>query len=357
MVKLTKLLLTTCPGLEDVAIIEVSKLLSIRNYTLRPLGVQGRIILECNEKQNYAVQILNSKSHLLHRVSILLASTKISRKMIALDQIYNFLFKCNIENYIQPENTFAVRVNRLGLHEYTSIDIARVAGDAIRELIFKCYGKYPKVNLDSPEVIERINIVGESCLISICTTGDDSLHKRGYRVYNHPAALKPTIAFAMCMLSEISNHMTVIDPMCGGGTIPIECCFLNVNCEIYGMDISPKHVKGAKLNALAAGFSHKIKFKIGDAMHLDKLNFNVDRIISNLPYGMRIGRKAFIKTLYQKFLKSSKNILSKDNLLTLLTAESCLLKNIAEKLGYILKKEKIIWHGKLKTSMIFLELP
>lgn len=354
---MTQLFLTTCPGLEDLAITEIGSLISIKHYTLRPLGVQGRIIIECSEKQGDAVKILNSKSHLLHRVAILLDSATISRRKDAFNQIYDHLFKCNIEDYIKPENTFAVRVSRLGFHEYTSIDIAHTAGDAIRDLVFKCYKKYPKVNLDYPEVIVRITIVGETCFISICTTGDDSLHKRGYRVYNHPAALKPTIAFAMCLLSKISDGLTIIDPMCGGGTIPIECCFLNVNCEIYGIDISPKHIRGAKLNALAAGVFHKIKFKIGDAMHLDKMNFNVNRIISNLPYGMRMSRKAFIKTLYKNFLKSSKKILNDNNLLTLLTTESTLLKNTAKNLGYTLKKERIIWHGNLKTSIVLLELP
>lgn len=357
MIELTRLLLTTCPGLEEIAISEVSKLLSIRHYTLRPLGVQGRIIIECSEDQSEAVRMLNSKSRLLHRVSILLNSTKISRGREAFRQIRDLLFNCNVEEFITSENTFAVRVNRLGLHKYTSLDIARIAGDTIRELIFKCYGRYPRVNLDYPEVIVRINIVGENCLIGICTTGDDSLHKRGYRVYNHPAALKPTIAFAMCMLSRISDRMVILDPMCGGGTIPIECCFLNTNCEIYGMDISPKHIQGAKLNALAAGVSHRIKFKIGDAMRLDKLNLNVDRIISNLPYGMRIGRRFFLKTLYYNFLKSSKNILKNDGLMTLLTAESQLLKSLAKNLGYTLIEERRIWHGKLKTTILLLQPP
>lgn len=352
---MVKLLLTTCPGLEDVAIQEISNLISIRHYILRPLGVQGRLIVDCVQRQDVAIQTLNSKSHLLHRISILLASIKISREREAFKQIHDTLSKCGVENYMYPENTFAVRVSRLGSHKYTSIDIARVAGDAIREAIFKSYGRYPKVNLNHPEVIIRINVIGETCLIGICTTGDDSLHKRGYRVYNHPAALKPTIAFAMCMLSKIIDGMLIIDPMCGGGTIPIECCFLNVKAEIYGMDISPKHVRGAKLNALAAGVFDKVKFKVGDATRMDKLSLNVDRIVSNLPYGIRISRKSFIKTLYYEFLKSSKKILVDDSLLTLLTTESLLLKSLAKSLGYHLVDEKKVWHGNLKSSIVFLK--
>ncbi len=350
------LLITTCPGLEDVSLKEIKKLIPIRNAKLKPQGVQGRLIIECGCALDNASLALNMNARTIHRVSILLCTFKLSRKYEGLNEIYKKLVNCNLEDYITPHTTFAIRAERLGVHEYTSIDIAKVAGQAVIDSISLKYGSKPKVNLDAPAIILRVDVVGDSCLISICTTGDDSLHKRGYRVYDHPAALKPTIAYAIAMLSQIPQNGVVVDPMCGGGTIPIECYFLNKSLSIYGIDISPKHIHGAKLNALAAGILNEIKFIVGDARKLNELiNFDVDRMISNLPYGIRIGRKHVLKTLYEKFLKSARQVLKDDGIITLLTTEYKLIKNVADNLKYTIKSYRRIFHGNLSPFIILLE--
>ncbi|MCS7385944.1 MAG: class I SAM-dependent RNA methyltransferase [archaeon GB-1867-005] len=352
---MTRLLLTTCPGIEDIALEEVSNLLTISEARIKPLGVQGRLIVECTENGDYASSLLNSKSRLLHRVSILLSTSKISRRTAGLNDIYDCILKSGIEEYLNPHISFAVRAERLGSHEYTSMDIARIAGKAVKDL-FSSGSQSPPVNLDNPAVIVRVDVVGEVCFVSICTTGDQSLHRRGYRVYDHPAALKPTIAYAMSMMSQLFKGCIVVDPMCGGGTIPIECCFINSSCEIYGMDISPKHVKGAKLNALAAGVHDKVCFKVGDARRInEELNFDIDRIISNLPYGIRTGRRSIIKSLYREFLSSARETLKDNGLITLLSTELRLIKRLANDLNYTVKGYRRVFHGNLHPFIIMLE--
>ena len=352
---MSQLLLTTCPGLEDIALEEVRRLLTVVEAKIRPLGVQGRLIVKCGESEDYASSLLNMKSRLIHRVSILLSVNKISRKICGLDDIYRCTLKSGIEEYIGPHVSFAVRAERLGSHEYTSMDIAWVAGKAIKDL-YSRVGPSPPVNLDYPAVIVRVDVIGETCFISICTTGDQSLHRRGYRVYDHPAALKPTIAYAMAMMSQVSENSVVVDPMCGGGTIPIECCFLGFQCKIYGMDISPKHVQGAKLNALAAGVHDKISFRVGNARRIDEeLNIDIDRIISNLPYGIRAGRRSIIKPLYRDFLSSARKTLKDDGLITILTTELRLIKRLANDLNYAVKGYRRVFHGNLHPFIVMLQ--
>ncbi len=351
------LLITTCPGLEDVALRELNSLLSIKHSKIKPQGVQGRLIVEVWNNIENAILTLINRARTIHRVSVLLTAFKISRTSNGLNEIYNGILRCHqLNQYITPKTSFAIRAERLGRHEYTSIDIARIAGQAVIELTSTSSGSRPKVDLEHPNIIVRVDVVGETCLVSICTTGDESLHKRGYRVYNHPAALKPTIAYAMAMLSQIRAGSVILDPMCGGGTIPIECFFLDPSLLLYGMDISPKHVHGAKLNALAAGLIDKILFRVGDARKLDsEVNFDIDRIISNLPYGIRIGRRNILKNLYKGFLKSARKVLKDDGLITILTTELRLIKRIADEHGYLIREYRRIFHGNLSPFIIILE--
>ena len=60
-----------------------------------------------------------------------------------------------------------------------------------------------------------------------------------------------------------------------------------------------KHIQGAKKNAKKAGV--EIKFFKGDAREIP---LNYDRIITNPPYGIRIGSIRKIKKLYENFLSN-----------------------------------------------------
>ncbi|HDO20347.1 MAG: THUMP domain-containing protein [archaeon GB-1867-097] len=352
------LLLTTCPGIEDVALAETERLIFFSHYILKPMGIQGRLILTLNEDPSLAAEKLNKFSRTIHRAVILLALFNIRRDSSGLEDIYHNILKLNsLEDYLNSKVTFAVRCERLGKHEYTSIDIARVAGKALQDSF--PITRRPKVNLDFPSIIFRVDVIGTSCFIGVCTTGDRSLHRRGYRIYDHPAALKSTLAAALIFLSEVSSNSLVVDPMCGGGTIPIECAFLNPYLKriIQGFDISPKHIHGAKLNALAAGVHHKISFQVADAKKLDEIvNCNIDRIICNLPYGIRVGRKSFLKKLYSDFLFSTLKVLSSDGKITLLTTQAKLMKNLLGEIGSLkLKCERIVGHGNLNPHIFLLE--
>ncbi len=136
--------------------------------------------------------------------------------------------------------------------------------------------------------------------MGINTTGA-SLHKRGYRVYSHTASLKPTIASAMLQIGDWKPTRSLIDPMCGGATIPIEAAleasdilpnhlrkdfaflklkicnqedFERMRAEtlaqrkekgshaIYAMEKFSKHMQGEIENAKKAGVYEAIKFEI-----------------------------------------------------------------------------------------------
>lgn len=56
-----------------------------------------------------------------------------------------------------------------------------------------------------------------------------SLHKRGYREVGSAAPIKETLAAAMILLTPWKKDRTLIDPLCGSGTIPIEAAMIGLN--------------------------------------------------------------------------------------------------------------------------------
>ncbi len=348
------LLVTTNPGLEDLAIRELSEKLGVRvNYELL---VKGRVLVENIRYSNDLVnKLLSLKA--VHKVSAVLIEGKVSGKVRGLKMIYKITKKAKPHTYLNTQTTFAIRSERIGHHEYTSIDVAKEAGQAVVDDALENAGFRPKVNLNYPTIIFDSLVIHDKYFFSLRLTGEESLHKRGYRVYDHPAALKPTIAYSMLMLSKLKSKEVFLDPMCGGGTLAIEAAMNFSPRKIICMDISPKHLRGAMLNSIAAGVYEKIKFMIGDAKRLNELiREKVDVIATNPPYGIRLFRREKLKELYEGFLESSKEVLSEEGRIIVITAEYEMLRNIAESLEYKVVKERNCMHGNLNVRILLLKL-
>ncbi|WFO75903.1 methyltransferase [Desulfurococcaceae archaeon MEX13E-LK6-19] len=261
----------------------------------------------------------------------------------------------NIVEYVTPETSFAVQVERMGRHEYTSMDIARIVGDVVISITTKFYGRRPPVNLRNPNIIVHVFLREERLLAGIVLTGPWSMHRRGYRVYDHPAALKPTLAAAMLYISGTRDKQVIVDPMCGGGTIPIEAALLHEDAVIIGTDINPVHIKGARYNAVAAGVAGKTTFKVWDARRIHELLSNIDHMILNPPYGIRYGDPWSIRRLYRKFLESAWKALNDGGRLTMITTEFSYVHRIAEEIGYKIVHERTVFHGNLYPHIMVLE--
>lgn len=364
MVKLT---VTTNPGIEDLVIEELECLLKGYCKAIKPHPkFRGRVIVELdiNEKERNSLakvfEILTQKATMINKIFLLLNEAKISKDRKGLEDIYELVYSTNdIAKYITPQTTFAIRAERVGVHDFTSIDIGRVAGDAVRKLVANIHkGEPAPVNLDYPNVEIGVDVYDDLCSISLILTGDTSLHKRGYRVYDHPGALKPTLANAMLRLSKVKDGETLLDPMCGGGTIPIEAALhYNLSC-IKCYDISPKHIRGAILNAISANVEDKIEFRVQDARKLHEVldEESIDVIVSNPPYGIRIGRKSIIDELYKDFILSAYKVLKKNGRITIITTEHKTVKRVIKEYNLRLRivHERTVSHGDLWPNIIVL---
>ncbi len=367
---------TLTPGLERFGKKEIESF-GGKVYEVREN--KGRIFFKGDED---LIAKTNYLSRVLERINILLYRGRVE----SLEDIYNVVYNLDW-NFINENFSFAIRPLRVGEHNFTSIDIGRVAGEAVIKRYLKDKNVRLKVNLDEPDVIIRVELIFDELLIGLDTTGDIALDKRGWRVFNHPAHLNATIASALIYLSNWKDDEKLLDCMCGSGTIPIEGALIkrnippgvfrlkkygyqflklygdeilnkikvNQNNNIYnivGIDKNKKYLLGARQNALnAANILETITFKEGDA---ENLREDFDVLIVNPPYGIRMGRKGYIKKLYTNFLKSAKENMHGDSRIIVITAEIKFMEEAIYKNNLEIKERFRVKFGGLDTEVFYL---
>jgi putative N6-adenine-specific DNA methylase len=216
-----------------------------------------------------------------------------------------------------------------GVEFMRSNDISKKVREALQDSFMKHLGKIPKVNLEEPKVVIVAFLQGGRCILSFDTAGK-ALHKRGYRGPGHPAPLKETLAASILMLAGYDGSQTLVDPMCGSGTIAIEAAMLALGkppqihrkkgqflfewlkdfdhklwrvvqeeargerraappAAIYAADMSRSYVDMAQKNALKARVEKHITFKSAKFQDWEK-PAETGLIVANLPYGERLER-------------------------------------------------------------------
>ncbi len=347
-------MVTTVPGLEDIVAEEVHDMVNVSKVEVRPHGLRGKVIVHLISMGD--VEILLEKARSIERVILLLGRERVRKSRSGLKDLYNMAYNIELEEYLSPFTRFAVRAQREGVHEYTSPEMAKIVGEAVINRVRRVYRIRPPVNLDSPVVTVHVEVMDDEAFIGIDITGHRALHIRGYRVYSHPAALNPVIAYAMLKISGVKSGHRVLDPMCGGGTILIECALSIGGVELYGLDINPFHIAGAIKNAKAAGVREKIEFLVGDARLIDRIfkDHTFDRIVCNPPYGVRMSDIEDIKGLYEEFLSGARRVLNSEGILCTITLRHHLLRRISKALGYDIIHERTIYQGGLSPHILVL---
>jgi 23S rRNA G2445 N2-methylase RlmL len=152
---------------------------------------------------------------------------------------------------------------------------------------------------------------------------DITMRQRTYRRESIPAALKPTVAHAMVMLSVPRDGDVFLDPMCGSGTILIERAEASRYRLLLGGDSDPAAVAATRANV---GPRYKpIQIRQWDARNLPLDDHSVTAVVTNLPFGKQIGTPAEIRTLYPALLKEWTRVLAPGGRMVLLTADRSLL--------------------------------
>lgn len=230
------------------------------------------------------------------------------------------------------------------------------------------------------EYTVKATLLKDRVTLTVDTSGA-GLHKRGYRVCDVAAPIKETLAAAMIQLSFWKKDRILLDPCTGSGTIPIEAAMIARNiapglnrafaCQkwelidekiwkeekkaafeamdydaelkIYGFDINRKAVEAARENAEEAGVDDCIIFKKADASKLRPIGEN-GIIVTNPPYGERIGEEEEIRQIYDGFNRFFKE--NPDWSLFMITTD----KEAEEKvMGREANRRRKLYNGRLET--------
>lgn len=369
-----RILLTTMVGLEHVVLDEVKKEFGLRGKKLR----NGRVVINGNIED---VVYLSYSGRTFERVMILLA---VEEGIETLEDIYRVVKSVPLGEYFGPEKTFACRSDRMGEHNFTSLDIERTAGQAVVDYFMETTGKRIHANLGDPDVIVRADLDGDTLYVSLDATGYEAMHRRGYRVYDHPAALNAALASALIRVGRWSESQTLLDPFAGGGTIPIEVAlrarripwfrfrtFLferngivdptiiqsvreELEAEIndkkiraIGIEKYKKHIRGAWQNAESAEVADTVTFRKGDARRIDT---GADLIVTNPPYGQRIANPRVVHSLYYDFAESAaENSIQK---IVTITSKWKWMEGALKEAGYRIERSFFVLYGKLHTHVI-----
>lgn len=299
---------------------------------------------------------------------------------VTYDELFEGTKAIAWENYIPVDGKFWVaKAASVKSKLFSPSDIQSIIKKAMVERLKQTYN-VQWFSEDGDSFPLRVFLNKDRVLIGMDTTGE-SLHKRGYRKLVSKAPVAENLAAALIMLTPWNKDRILVDPFCGCGTIPIEAALmaaniapgmnrdftaqtwshlvprkhwydtvdeandmidLSVDTDIQGYDIDDAMVKSAKENAALAGVDKLIHFQrreVAQLSHAKKYGF----IITNPPYGERIGENDEVVKLYQELADGYKRLDAWSAYI--ITGYS----DVEKYMGRKADKNRKIYNGMLKT--------
>jgi putative N6-adenine-specific DNA methylase len=281
---------------------------------------------------------INHQSRLVSRVLAPLASFSCPSE----DTLYQQAARIHWEDFLDISGTFAVFAtvsqSTITHSQFAALRLKDAVADYFRQRL----GRRPSVDTRSPDVWFNLHIRKNRAIISLDTSGG-SLHRRGYRQETVAAPMVETLAAAVIRLTNWDGRRPLVDPFCGSGTLLCEAymaasgtpagilrtrfgfqrlpdykdaLWQQVKREglnrrrltppglISGSDVDPAAVRAARTNANAITRNHHIAIAQRDAFNTPAVEDKV--IVSNPPYGIRLGRGEDLSAFYRRlgdFLK------------------------------------------------------
>jgi len=227
-------------------------------------------------------------------------------------------------------------------------------------------GERPSVDTAAPAVRIHAFLTADTCTFYLDTSGE-ALFKRGYRRDALEAPLRENLAAGMLALAGWRSETPLFDPFCGSGTILIEAAMRacdiapglhrtfgferlswfaadewkslhehalaraeagrkSAQAQLHGSDTSSDALDAANANAAAAGVDGRIWLRLADAREVAAPAAS-GVIVTNPPYGVRLGADEDLRQLYADFADNLKRNFAGWNAF-LLCGEQSLVKAI-----------------------------
>jgi len=215
--------------------------------------------------------------------------------------------------------------------------------DAVCDSLRDATGERPNIKPERPDVLLHLHVEGPAALVSVDFSGE-SLHRRGYRLDGGRAPLKENVAAAVLLRSGWpavnAAGGLLVDPLCGSGTFLIEAAMIAADAApalgreyfgfsgwrghdaalwdrmreearerraartprrcILGSDVDPDAVRMSIENAAHGGVADWIHVEKRALGEVTRPNSDVGLVVTNPPYGERIGAESGLSELYSE---------------------------------------------------------
>lgn len=310
------------------------------------------------------------------------------------DQLEALADEIDWTRWIDKRTRWGVRVARAGEHPYGSPDVERRLGGFVDDRLTEALDRRPPVDLDDPDTQIRGHLDGEGHLVLwIDLVGHRSLHRRGVRAVDHPAAMKDTLAAALVDRVGWDPSTALADPMGGGGTLVVEAAWAALGVSPVHLragdllfhrvprgrgqaadpgpgvppetespadpwfvlgDHSPERVEGAQANLERAGVRDLVDTYVGAARSLPEHVDEVGAVVANPPYGIRSG-EGQLDDAYEGLVDGALEVLAPGGRIGLLTPKTDIVRSVADGRGLTVAERTSVYHGRLVVDLIVLE--
>ena len=214
--------------------------------------------------------------------------------------------------------TFHLVCQMQGEHGYKRYDARNALVDGLRKVVPDAW-----IPAEENAWLEIwLTILSKTAVCGV-RLSDRTMRHRTYKTEHVIASLRPTVAGAMVRLAGIAPGMTVLDPMCGAGTIPAEAIDLcnrrkTRDVTVIAGDIDPNAVFVTSENLDRVG---TVKLVRWDVRQLPIATDSVDRIVSNPPFGKQLLTPEDVVPLYRQMAKQFDRVLRAGGRAVFLVAE------------------------------------
>lgn len=335
-------LIATCTfGLESVVVRELEQL----GYDAK-VESTGRVVFQGDAR---AICETNLWLRAADRVLVRMASFDVGGGDEGFERLFQGVKDTPWERFVAREAAINVSGRTVRSLITSEPALQRATKKAIVDRLQRVYGRggVPALLPETgPRVEIEVALLNDRATLTIDTSGV-GLHKRGYREGTPgEAALRETLAAGLVLLSVWRPGRPLVDPFCGSGTIAIEAALIarsiapglnrsfdserwhkpfgepgqlcidaglwreareeaegaivpgRVTPPIHASDVDEGVLALARHNAKAAGVERDIHFVKRDVAELST-SLDYGSIITNPPYGVRLGDDREIERLYR----------------------------------------------------------
>jgi putative N6-adenine-specific DNA methylase len=252
------------------------------------------------------------------------------------EDIYCAAYALPWTDWFDPARTIRVDVSATK-SPLTSLNFVTLKiKDAVCDKVRRLSGRRPSVDTREPDIPIQGHLTDREFTLYLDTTGEP-LFKRGRRLAAGEAPLRENLAAGILRLAGWVPGTPLLDPMCGGGTILLEAAhmaldiapglgrhfafekFKNFDARrwrellqqsaarqkpraplaIYGSDLSAAVLNAARANLMASGLEKIVSVKRADVLEI-AAPAQEGIIVSNPPYGVRLGEQQALAEFYPK---------------------------------------------------------